>query len=89
MFKFEFATDAKLAAKLGLAREPRALPPEAQAVLRALGAAVHHRHRTLYGGEVADVGALFEAMDRDGSGSLSARDLRQVRRPLRPLWRPF
>eukprot|EP01047_Picozoa_sp_COSAG01_P026320 COSAG01_NODE_1691_length_9480_cov_5.430231_15_plen_463_part_00 len=88
MFKFEFATDAKLAAKLGLAREPRALPPEAQAVLRALGAAVRHRHRTLYGGEVADVGALFEAMDRDGSGSLSARELREVRRPLRPLWRP-
>ena len=43
MFKFEFATDAKLAAKLGLAREPRALPPEAQAVRRALGAAVRHR----------------------------------------------
>eukprot|EP01048_Picozoa_sp_COSAG05_P002363 COSAG05_NODE_95_length_19507_cov_71.031791_9_plen_204_part_00 len=66
LFKFEFATDAKLAAKLGQAREPQRLEPATKSVLVALRRAVNQQ-RSLYGRGMRDLHECFVTMDEGES----------------------
>ena len=75
LFKFEFATDARLAAKLGQAREPQRLEPATKSVLVALRRAVHQQ-RSLYGRGMRDLRECFVTMD-EGESPLAPCQIRR------------